>query len=99
MRIEGFQAMNVVKSNSLETPAPEAVSQRTGTVAGATKPGTVDQVASSAQQNLVHLALQTPSPSSSRIDELRNAIQGGTYHADVNETSHAVVNALLNLDS
>lgn len=96
MRVDDTNAMNIRQSNSLG-PIGSSDLRKGGVKASGDAP-TTDQAAANAHGGLLALALHVSDPTSSpRVEELRNAIQGGTYQADMRDVSRAMIDAALNL--
>lgn len=99
MRIDDTQNMNIRQPNSSKAVDAGDLTGRSRNTSGAGPAAAIDHAGSTVHSGLLALALAGgDSATSNRVDELRHAIQGGTYQWDLQSVSHAMVSAAFNFD-
>ena len=95
MRVDNME-INVRQSNLVKPAGAETSTRgtrRTDAVAS------TDQAGVSGLSGLLSLAMQvSDTQGSSRVDELRNAIQSGSYSMNLGDVSRSIVDSALRLD-
>ncbi len=98
MRADAMSYINVGQSGPLNPLSSSGLSTRSSKAA-TSAPSSTDQAGTQAYRGLLSLALQTNDPAlDSRVQELRQAVNDGSFQNDLPATARAIVDAALNLD-
>jgi anti-sigma28 factor (negative regulator of flagellin synthesis) len=97
MRVDDMSNLNITGSNLLKSVGASESSPRSSKVT--TSSPSTEQAAATSYRGLLALAVQLAEPpQNSRVEELRRAIESGTYSTDLPGVGKAIVEAALNFD-